>query len=100
MERKFGENTEEKIRARPAYGRTRQWLYFQFLKGSSIEAVRGATTRSCFRLGIPSGHSSGSHSTARAISFTRQQLRVEGAFKQAKGPVRLCRAEPVKYARL
>src|SRR5712691_334692 len=40
-------------------------------KGSSIEVVRGATTRSCFRLGIPSGHSSGSHSTARAISFTR-----------------------------
>src|SRR5260370_7509562 len=41
------------------------------VKRSSIEFVRGGTTRICFRLGIPSGHSSGSHSTARAISFTR-----------------------------
>ena len=68
-----------------------------------MEVVRGATTRSCFRLGIPSGHSSGSHSTARAISFTRHfpaAIGVEGAFKQAKGLVRLCRAEQVKYARL
>ncbi len=70
---------------------------------SNIEIVRGATTSSCFRLGIPSGHSSGSHSTARAISVTgatQQQLVVEGAFKQVKRPVRLCGAEQVKYARL
>src|SRR6266851_1192512 len=73
------------------------------VKRSSIDVVRGATTRSCFRLGIPSGHSSGSHSTARAISFTWHfpaAIGVEGAFKQAKGLVRLCRAEQVKYARL
>jgi hypothetical protein len=31
---------------------------------------------------------------------TQQQLGVEGAFTQAKWPVRLCRAERVKYARL
>jgi len=57
-------------------------------KRSRIEVVRGATTSSCFILGIPSGHSSGSHSTARAISFTRRfpaAIGVEGAFQQAKG---------------
>src|SRR6266446_10140453 len=32
--------------------------------------------------------------------ISQQQLGVEGAFKQAKGLVRLCRAEQVKYARL
>jgi len=42
------------------------------VKRSRIGVVRGATTSSCFRFGIPSGHSSGSHSTARAISFTRR----------------------------
>jgi hypothetical protein len=68
-------------------------VVFSVLKGSSIEAVRGATTRSCFRLGIPSGHSSGSHSTAKAISFTRRFPAAIGGgrrIKQAKRPV----AEP------
>src|SRR4029077_16319103 len=63
-------------------------VVFSVLKGSSIEAVRGATTRSCFRLGIPSGHSSGSHSTARAISFTRHfpaATGVEGASNRPRG---------------
>ncbi len=41
-------------------------------KRSRIRGVRGATTSSCFRFGIPSGHSSGSHSTARAISKKKQ----------------------------
>ena len=31
---------------------------------------------------------------------SQQHLGVEGAFQQAKRPVRLCRAEQVKYARL
>jgi hypothetical protein len=72
-------------------------------KGSSIEVVRGATTRSCFRLGIPSGHSSGSHSTARAISFTQRSPAAIGGGRRiqtGQGPVRLCSAEQVKYARL
>src|SRR5260370_21539735 len=36
------------------------------------ESRRGATTGSCLQLTIPSGHSSGSHSTARAIFFTQR----------------------------
>ncbi len=35
-------------------------------KRSSIGIRRSATTSSCFTLGTPSGHSSGSHSTTRA----------------------------------
>src|SRR6267142_1083018 len=35
-------------------------------KRSSIGIRRSATTGSCFTLGTPSGHSSGSHSTTRA----------------------------------
>src|SRR5437879_7067446 len=73
-------------------------------KRSRIEVVRRVTTSSCFILGIPSGHSSGSHSTARAISFTRASQQQLGggrrAFHQAKRPVWLCSAEQVKYARL
>src|SRR6266403_2880537 len=74
-----------------------------FFEGRYSKSYRGATVHSCFTLGIPSGHSAGSHSTTRAISSTRRfpaAIGVEGAFKQAKRPVRLCRAEQVKYARL
>lgn len=68
-----------------------------------LKVTEALPSSSCFALGIPSGHSAGSHSTTRAISSTRSfpaAIGVEGAFKQAKGPVRLCRAEQVKYARL
>ena len=54
---------------RPVVGHTVRRLRFLHPKRSRIEVVRGATTSSCFRFGIPTGHTSGSHSTARAISF-------------------------------
>src|SRR6266851_629716 len=62
------------------------------VKRSSIEVVRGATTRSCFRLGIPSGHSSGSHSTARAISFTRHFPAVTGGGRRIQTGQEACSA--------
>jgi hypothetical protein len=75
-----------------------------FFEGRYSKSYRGAPpSSSCFTLGIPSGHPAGSHSTTRAISSTRRfpaAIGVEGAFKQAKRPVRPCRAEQVKYARL
>src|SRR5467141_803040 len=68
-----------------------------------LKVTEALPSSSCFTLGIPSGLSARSHSTTRAISSTRRfpaAIGVEGAFKQAKRPVRLCRAEQVKYARL
>src|SRR5260370_42461672 len=59
------------------------------VKRRSIEVVRGATTISCFRLGIPSGHPSGSHSTAKAISFPPQLLLLRAG--ERKLPQRLRR---------
>ncbi len=73
------------------------------LKVGILKVTEALPSSSCFTLGIPSGHPSGSHSTTRAISSTRRfpaAIGVEGAFKQAKRPVRLSRAEQVKYARL
>jgi hypothetical protein len=72
-------------------------------RGGILKVTEALPSSSCFTLGIPSGHSAGSHSITRAISSTRRfpaAIGVEGAFKQAKRPVRLCRAEQVKYARL
>src|SRR5216683_816373 len=77
--------------------------YNHSLKVGILKVTEALPPSSCFTLGIPSGHPSGSHSATRAISSTRRfpaAIGVEGAFKQAKRPVRLCRAEQVKYARL
>ena len=73
------------------------------LRAGILKVTEALPSSSCFTLGIPSGHSAGSHSSTRAISSTRRfpaAIGVEGAFKQAKRPVRLCRAEQVKHARL
>ena len=69
-----------------------------------MEVARSATTSSCFTLGIPSGHSSGSHSTARAISSTRRFPAAIGGGRRipqaGQKACSACRAEQVKYARL
>lgn len=73
------------------------------LRVGILKVTEALPSNSCFTLGIPSGHPAGSHSTTRAISSIwcfSAAIGVEGAFKQAKRPVRLCRAEQVKYARL
>ena len=61
-------------------------------KRSRIEVVRGATTSSCFILGIPSGHSSGSHSTARAIFFYPALLSSSWEWKAHSNGPKACSA--------
>jgi len=57
------------------------------MKRSSIGIRRSATTSSCFALGTPSGHSSGSHSTNGAISFTRRfPAAIEGGRRISSRP--------------
>jgi hypothetical protein len=58
------------------------------LRVGILKVTEALPSSSCFTLGIPSGHSAGSHSTTRAISSTRRfpaAIGVEGAFNQAKG---------------
>src|SRR5438034_2009313 len=65
--------------------------------------VRSATTGSCLTHRMSPGPSSGSHSSVRASRSTRclpGAIEDGGAFQQAERPVRLGRAEQVKYARL
>src|SRR5713226_8909871 len=80
----------------------RRWRFLHPKRGR-IEVVRGATTSSCFRFGIPTGHSSGSHSTARAISFYPALPSSSWEWKahfNGPRPVRLYGAGQGKYARL
>ena len=73
------------------------------LRVGTLKVTEALPSSSCFTLGIPSGHSAGSHSTTWAIFSTRRfpaAIGVGSAFKQAKRPVRRSRAEQVKYARL
>ena len=76
-----------KAATRPRISHTVRRLRFPHPNRSRIEVVRGATTSSCFRFGIPSGHSSGSHSINRAISFTRRfPAAIEGGRRISSRP--------------
>ncbi len=58
------------------------------LKVGILKVTEALPSSSCFTLGIPSGHPSGSHSTTRAISSTRrfrQQLGWKAHSSRPKG---------------